>query len=173
MKHASKLALFEHIEAQYSPLLESVIWRLTGDRDQFAEAYQNAMLALWRHIEKLEDGRPGGYIYRIALSAVSQAWKSRPRHLTPVAEPPDLQSPMPDDLLMRRERYDELRQHILDLPTKQGQAVAMRYLQGKAYSQLAEDLQCKESAARALVSRALIRLKEKMAPISVKETNHE
>jgi RNA polymerase sigma-70 factor, ECF subfamily len=173
MNHTNKLALFERIEAQYSPLLESVIWRLTGDRDQFAEAYQNAMLALWRHIEKLDQGRPAGYIYRIALSAVSKAWRSRPRHGAPVAEPLDLQNPMPDDLLMRRERYAELRQHILDLPTKQGQAVAMRYLQGKTYAQVAEDLQCKESAARAQVSRALIRLKQKMAPISVKETNHE
>jgi len=173
MKHATKQALFERIEAQYSPLLESVIWRLTGDRDQFAEAYQNAMLALWRHIEKLDQGRSGGYIYRIALSAVSKAWKSRPRHLDPVAEPMDVQSPTPDDMLMRRECYDELRQHILDLPAKQGRAVAMRYLQGKTYAQMAEELQCKESAARAQVSRALIRLKQKMAPSSAKETNHE
>lgn len=173
MEHAAKQALFEQVHTQYRTLLESVIWRLTGNRDQFAEAYQNALLALWRHIDKLEQGQPGGYIYRIALSAASKAWKRRPAKDSRMSDPVISQSRGPEDDLIRDESYSELRRHILALPEKQAQAVAMRYLQDKSYAQMAEELQCSESAARAQVCRALTRLREKMNPTSTKESRDE
>lgn len=173
MKHAAKRALFEQVHTQYRTLLESVIWRLTGDRDRFAEAYQNAMLALWRHIDKLGQGQPGGYIYRIALSAANKTWRSRPAKGSDISGPVMAQSQGPEDDLIREESYHQLRRHILALPEKQAQAVAMRYLQSKSYAQMARELQCSESAVRAQVSRALTRLRKKMNPASTKESKYE
>ncbi len=173
MKQTEKIAVFEQIHTQYSTLLESVIWRLTGNRDQFAEAYQNALLALWQHIEKLQQDRAGGYIYRIALSAASKTWKNQPGHSLIHGECEMSQDALPEDQLIFRENSVALRRSILNLPEKQAQAVTMRYLQGKAYAQIAKEMQCNESGARAHVSRAIARLKAVMVRNSVQEAKNE
>ncbi len=166
MDHTAKQAMFEQLHTQYRPLLESTIWRLTANRDLFSEAYQNALLALWKHIDKLEQDQAGGYIYRIALSAVSKAWKHRPAKDSGFTPTVATQPQGPDKDLIRNEWQLELRQQILALPEKQGQAVIMRYLQDLSYPQIAKAWQCSESAVRAQVSRALTRLKDKMNPTS-------
>jgi len=57
--------------------LLSVLWKLTGDKELFTEAMQYALLGMWEHIEKLSGKKAGAYIYRIALTANSRAWRNR------------------------------------------------------------------------------------------------
>ena len=44
----------------------------------FAESMQNALLAIWRNVETISDKGNNRYIYRVAQSAASKAWKQRP-----------------------------------------------------------------------------------------------
>ena len=73
MRYPQKLNLFRDVRAKYNRLLTSVLWKLTGDRELFAEAMQYALLGMWRHIEKLNSEKAAAYIYKIALSANSKA----------------------------------------------------------------------------------------------------
>ncbi|MHC4148171.1 MAG: sigma factor, partial [Planctomycetota bacterium] len=53
MKHARRLELFEQVKNEYAGFLTSILWRLTGDRELFAEAMQYSLLGIWQHVEKL------------------------------------------------------------------------------------------------------------------------
>ncbi len=77
MEKTKRLEIFEKVRQQYGCFLTAVLWKLTGERELFADAYQNALLRIWQNIEKLETPAAGAYIYRIALSANSAAWKKR------------------------------------------------------------------------------------------------
>ncbi len=79
MKYAKRLEIFEQVRAEYAGFLTSVLWKLTGDRELFAEAFQYALLGMWRNVEKLNSKKAGAYIYRIALTANSKAWQTQ-RH---------------------------------------------------------------------------------------------
>src|SRR3989304_3639345 len=77
MKHSERLELFENVRARYSVFLTSVLWKLTADREVFAEAMQYALFGIWQHVEKLKDETATSYIYRVALTANSKAWRNR------------------------------------------------------------------------------------------------
>ena len=77
MNHSERLALFEKVRTRYLVFLTSVLWKLTGDKELFAEAMQYALLGMWQHVEKLKGKNAGAYIYRIALTANSRAWRNR------------------------------------------------------------------------------------------------
>ena len=77
MKYRQKMEVFDRTSARYGEFLKGVLWKLTGDRELFAEAMQNALLAIWRNIDKLDGEGRGGYLYRIAQTAASKAWRHR------------------------------------------------------------------------------------------------
>src|SRR4030066_1559219 len=77
MKHSERLELFENVRACYSVFLTSVLWKLTGDKELFTEAMQYSLFGIWQHVEKLKGEKAGAYIYRIALTANSKAWRNR------------------------------------------------------------------------------------------------
>ena len=68
--------LFEKLRRDFTGYLTSTLWKLTGDTDIFAEAFQYSLLGIWMNLEKLTGPQAGAYIYRIALSANSKAKRS-------------------------------------------------------------------------------------------------
>lgn len=177
MNQQRKIEVFEGILTNYDSFIESTIWKLTSNRELFAEAYQNAMLAIWCHIEKFDNQQSCGYLYRIVLSSVSKAWRNTAgkkihnnMELTELICSPENGPP---EQVVKSEMLDILRKMILELPQQQGKAVVMRYLESKSYSELAQILQCNESAARADVSRAITRLRKCLAHFLGKEKSHE
>ena len=173
MNHRDKVATFERVRRNYRDFLEGVLWKLTGERELFDEAYQNAMLALWQHIEKLDHDQPGGYIYRIALSSARTAWRARVgRNMEFSAERIAAAGTNPQENLLKKEAWDILRQAVTELSEQQGRAVVMRYLETKEYQQVAQELNCSEAAARTHVSNAIAALKKKMSRFLAKEPSH-
>jgi DNA-directed RNA polymerase specialized sigma24 family protein len=77
MEYSERAEVFRQLRSRYSGLLTSVLWKLTGDRELFVEAMQNALLGMWQNVEKLNGKKAGAYIYRIALTANSKAWRNR------------------------------------------------------------------------------------------------
>ncbi len=159
MKYARRIDIFRRIKTDYAGFLTSVLWRLTGDRELFSEALQYAMLEMWRHVEKLDGKKAGAYIYRIALSANSKAWRNRigkngqfnDSQLDIAAEPQQRN----DDV----ELTAKLRKSIARLPAKQSAALVMRYLQQQDYDTIAQKLGCSKASARSNVSKAVSALK--------------
>lgn len=162
MKYSKRVEIFEQLRGQYYTFLVSVLWKLTGDRELFAEALQYSLLGIWSNVHKLDGKHAGAYIYRIALSANSKAWRNRiGRNGQLNTSQIDL-TKSPADMIGIKESSKIVRKEIAKLPAKQGQAIVMRYLEQKSYEDIAEKLQCSKSGARSNVSKALSTLKRKL-----------
>ena len=162
MKYRQKMEIFDRISGKYGEFLKAVLWKLTGDRELFSEAMQNAQLAIWRNVEKLDGKDCGSYLYRVAQSAASRAWRHRlggngEIAVEQVGVTADPAKKVTDDDTMRL-----VRRKIAELPPKQDRAIMMRYLEVKDYQRIAAELQCSPESARSNVSKALALLKRKL-----------
>jgi RNA polymerase sigma factor (sigma-70 family) len=162
MAHPERVKAFDRLRVKYNPMMTALLWKLTGDRELFAEAMQYALLGMWRHLEKLNGKSAPGYLYRIVLSANSRAWRNRigkNGHINSVfiAGPSVENCNQPNS-----EIIEKVRKTIARLPRKQAGAITMRYLEQKSYDAIAKELLCSPAAARSHVSKALAVLKRKL-----------
>jgi RNA polymerase sigma-70 factor (ECF subfamily) len=162
MAHPERVKAFERLRVKYNPLMTALLWKLTGDREIFAEAMQYALLGMWQHLEKLNGKRASGYLYRIVLSANTRAWRNR------IGKDGHINSDLvagqfaEDCNPADSELIEGVRRAIAQLPRKQAGAIAMRYLEQKSYDVIAKELLCSSAAARSHVSKALAVLKRKL-----------
>jgi RNA polymerase sigma factor (sigma-70 family) len=164
MKHSQRVELFEKIRAKYSVFLVSVLWRLTGDRELFTEAMQYTLLGIWQHVEKLDGHKAGAYIYRIALTGNSQAWRNRIGRNGESTRNSGIEKD-PSERLGRVELAKKVRKAISQLPDKQGRAIVMRYIEQQDYPAIAGTLRCTQAGARSHVAKAIAALKNKLAAL--------
>jgi RNA polymerase sigma factor (sigma-70 family) len=160
MEYARRVDIFRRLKTDYAGFLTSVLWRLTGDRELFSEASQYAMLEMWRHVEKLDGKKAGAYIYRIALSANSKAWRNR---IGKNGQFSDSQLDIADEPQQKTDDAEltaKLRKSIALLPAKQSAALVMRYFEQQDYDAIAQKLGCSEVTARSNVSKAVSALKK-------------
>lgn len=169
MRHSERLEIFEKVRVRYSTFLLSVLWKLTGDRELFAEAMQYTLLGMWQHVDKLAGHKAGAYIYRIALTANSRAWRERAGRNGQFARSRIDIGKDPNEMLDRVELAAKVRKAISQLPGKQGRAIVMRYLEQQDYPAIAENLRCTQAGARSQVSKALAALKDKLAALVPQE----
>jgi RNA polymerase sigma factor (sigma-70 family) len=163
MKQSERLEIFEKLRAEYSVFLLSVLWKLTGDRELFTEAMQYTLMGMWQHIEKLTGTKAGAYIYRIALTANSKAWRNRiGRNGDFSRSRSDIETD-PGEKIGRVELNAKVRKAVSQLPEKQSRAIVMRYMEQHDYETISEKLSCTKSSARSHVSKALAALREKLA----------
>jgi RNA polymerase sigma factor (sigma-70 family) len=162
MKQNERLEIFEKLRAEHSDFLLSILWKLTGDRELFAEAMQYTLLGMWRHVEKLNGRKAGAYIYRIALSANSKAWRNRVGRNGEYSRSQIDINTESGEKLSRIELAAKVRKAISRLPDKQSRAIVMRYLQQHDYETISEKLCCSKASARSHVSKALAALKDKL-----------
>jgi len=166
MKHSERLEIFEKVRAEHSVFLLSVLWKLTGDKELFTEAMQYTLMGMWQHIEKLDGKKAGAYIYRIALTANSRAWRNRIGKNGDFAKHRADVDTEPGEKMHRVELSAKVRRVMSKLPEKQGRAIAMRYLEQEDYQTISEKLGCSKAGARSHVSKALAVLKDKLAALA-------
>jgi RNA polymerase sigma factor (sigma-70 family) len=166
---STRAEIFEQVRAKYFGLLTSVLWKLTGDRELFAEAMQYALIRIWQHLGKLTSKKAHVYIYRIALSANSKAWRNRIGRDGQLKRNNASFEKSPEDNLDRDELAILVRREITRLPDKQAKAIVMRYLEQQDYPNIATKLSCTEAAARSHVSKAMAALKNKLAALVLQE----
>jgi len=166
MKCSKRVEMFEQVKARNERFLLSVLWKLTGDKEIFAEAMQYALLGIWQHVEKLNGRKAQSYIYRIALSANSKAWRNRVGRDGEIARNQIRIEKDPSQKTSDSELVTIVRRAISQLPTKQAKAIVMRYFQQQPYQTIAENLSCTEAGARSHVSKALASLKSKLEALA-------
>ncbi len=162
MTHQERLAVFDELRAKHLRFLTGVLWKLTGDRELCAEAMQDTLLGMWRHLEKLGREDAPGYLYRIALSTNAKAWRGRIGRngkAPPGWADGRAESVSPPD---QTELHRAVRRAVAGLPDKQGRAVVMRYLEQQDYEAIAVSLGCSEATARSHVSKAVAALKSQL-----------
>ena len=165
MKHSKRAELFRQVKADYIDFLASVLWKLTGDRELFTEAMQYSLLGMWQHVEKLNGRQAGSYIYRIALTANSRAWRNRVGRDGQISKDRVGVAERPDQKVSDSELATKVRQAVAQLPAKQAKAIVMRYFEQQGYQAVAEKLKCSEAGARSHVSKAIATLKNKLATL--------
>jgi RNA polymerase sigma factor (sigma-70 family) len=127
---------------------------------------QYTLMGMWQHIEKLNGKKSGAYIYRIALTANSRAWRNRiGRNGEFVRSRIDIETD-PCEKISRGEQAGNVRKAISRLPDKQGRAIVMRYLEQHDYETISEKLCCTKASARSHVSKALAALKDKLVTLA-------
>lgn len=173
MKQADRREQFEAIFERHGDFLKACLWKLTGDTDRFADAWQDVLIAVWRHLEKINDRNARAYLYRIVLSSASRAWRIRSGAASPLPEFLICPEKGPLEQTLDTELADAVRREIARLPLQQGQAVAMRYLESRDYCQIADVLDCTEAAARSHVSKALAGLRKRLRTLFEKEPCHD
>ena len=151
------------MKADYIDFLASVLWKLTGDRELFTEAMQYALLAMWQHVEKLNSKKAGAYIYRIALTANSTAWRNRIGRNGQLSDTHVAAEQSADEKVGRSELAGIVRRAIAQLPARQAKAIVMRYMEQQDYDSIARKLCCTQAGARSHVSKAVATLKRKLA----------
>ena len=169
MEYARRVDIFRRVKTDYAGFLTSVLWRLTGDRELFSEASQYAMLEMWRHVEKLDGKKAGAYIYRIALSANSKAWRNRIGKNGQIPNATLIGRPASEEVI-DAETLNLVRKEIAKLPEQQAQAIVMRYIEQTDYKAIADKLNCAEDTARSHVSKAINTLRNNLTEMNISES---
>jgi len=158
-------ALIRPIESQ---MIRSV-WRITRNREDAEEAFQDALLAIWkawRHIRRHPN--PRALVLRICINCAHEtlrqrARRSRREELGGIPETLADPSLSPSQQASDQEQHEQVMRAIGTLPRNQGQAILMKVVQELPYSDIAAALNCRESTARKHVARARAKLRSLLA----------
>lgn len=139
MKNTDQTKAFYEAKGKYTAFLSGLLWPLTGTPDLFQEAMYHALFGVWRHAEKLKGKKSIQTLYRIALSANAVVWQNC--ELTDadlcVAESAGDIEPFGES---RPAFAYSVRKALSELPLDQAQVVVMRYIEKKAFWEIAECL---------------------------------
>lgn len=141
--------------------------RVSGDRDDAADLFQETWLRAYRAYPRLHpesDVRP--WLYAIATNLCRNRARSGARRTRVIVSDSEEHSAADPTGGHQHSFYEtdgyamvHLRQRIADLPTKQRQALYLRYFGGLDYAEIATTMNCSQESARANVSQAMRKLK--------------
>ena len=155
------------IEKYYRPMIH-FLYRMVHNQAVAEELAQEVFLRVYRARESYRaEARFSTWLYRIATNlAVNHARDTRHERSAPTIylDAPDEETgttpdvangdPSAEQNLLRQERMEAIRAHVMELPERQRAAVVMHKYQGLDYRQIGEALQLSESATKSLLFRA-------------------
>jgi len=131
--------------------------RLSGQRADAEDLYQDTFLAAFRAWPPPRRGNERAWLYRIATNRAIDR-ERRSRRIVASVDDLALAAPERDDVALA-----DLAGAIRTLPAGQRAAFVLRKVQGLPYADVAVALECSEQAARARVSEALKKVKAAVA----------
>ncbi len=173
---AGNMAGFDYLIQKYRRPMIHFMYRMVHNQAVAEELAQEVFLRVYRSRETYRaEARFSTWLYRIATNlGVNYARDNRHERSAstvyldePDAETgttPDVADSTPDieQKLLRDERLNAIRQHVLALPERQRMAVLMHKYEGMDYKQIGEVLKLSESATKSLLFRAYQTLREKL-----------
>jgi len=158
---------FEQIMQRHEREIMRYLLRALGNREDAADLFQDTWLHAYRAYPRLQpkrDVRP--WLYAIAINLCRNRARDGARRAR-VIVPDNMEFSTGNTAARHYRSRDEndgyaavhLREIIADLPTKQREAVQLRYLAGLDYAEIASAIPCTEESARANVSQAMKKLK--------------
>jgi RNA polymerase sigma-70 factor (ECF subfamily) len=132
--------------------------RLTGDRDDADDVYQETFLAAFRGWPPPRRGQERAWLYRIATNKViDRARKAKRLVRMSLVTDLRLAAPERDGVSLA-----DLAAAVKVLPEGQRAAFVLRKVQGLEYADVARVLECSEEAARSRVAEAMKKVREAM-----------
>lgn len=131
--------------------------RLTGQRADAEDLFQDTFLAAFRAWPPPRRGSERAWLYRIATNRAIDR-ERRSRRIVASTDDLALAAPERDDAALV-----DLAGAIRTLPAGQRAAFVLRKVNGLSYAEVASILECSEVAARARVSEALKKVRSAVA----------
>ncbi len=167
---------FDFLIAKYRKPIIHFMYRMVHNQGVAEELAQEVFLRVYRSRATYRaEARFSTWLYRIATNlgvnhardtkyerAASNVYLDEPDSETGTR--PDLadSTPSAEQDLLRKERMQAIRQHVMALPERQRAAVLMHKYEGMDYKQIGEVLKLSESATKSLLFRAYQSLREKL-----------
>jgi len=173
---SGNMAAFDVLLAKYRKPIIHFMFRMVHNQAVAEELAQEVFLRIYRSRETYRaEARFSTWLYRIATNlGVNHARDTRHERTasTIYLDEPDADTgttpdvadmtPSAEASMLRRERMNAIRQHVLALPERQQTAVLMHKYEGMDYKQIGEVLKLSESATKSLLFRAYQTLREKL-----------
>lgn len=171
---AGNMAAFDVLLAKYRRPIVQFMFRMVHNQAVGEELAQEVFLRVYKSRETYRaEAKFSTWLYRIATNlGVNYARDHRQERSAAAVyldevDPetgttPDVadQTPSIESDLVKRERSNAIRQHVLSLPERQKTAVLMHKYEGLDYKQIGEVLKLSESATKSLLFRAYQKLRE-------------
>lgn len=173
---AGELDCFEVLMNKYRRQMVHFMFRMVHNQAVAEEMAQEVFLRVYRARETYRaEAKFTTWLYRIATNlAVNHARDTKNERLAAKVQldAPDEESgttpdvadatPTAEAKLLRQERMNAIKQHVLDLPERQRMAVLMHKYQEMDYKQIGAVLKLSESATKSLLFRAYQTLRDKL-----------
>lgn len=173
---AGNMSGFDFLIQKYRKPIINFMYRMVHNQAVAEELAQEVFLRVYRSRETYRaEARFSTWLYRIATNlGVNYARDNRhERNASTIyldetdsetGTTPDVAdgSPGAETAMLRRERLDAIRQHMLALPQRQRMAVLMHKYEDMDYKQIGDVLKLSESATKSLLFRAYQTLRERL-----------
>ena len=173
---AGNMTAFDYLLQKYRKPIVNFMYRMTRNQATAEELAQEVFLRVYRSRETYRaEARFSTWVYRIATNlGVNHARDTRQERTASTVyldetdgetgTTPDVadMTPGADARLLRTERMNAIREHVMELPERQRMAVLMHKYEEMDYKQIGEVLKLSESATKSLLFRAYQTLREKL-----------
>jgi RNA polymerase sigma-70 factor (ECF subfamily) len=173
---AGNMSGFDFLIQKYRKPIVNFMYRMVHNQAIAEELAQEVFLRVYRSRETYRaEARFSTWLYRIATNlGVNYARDTRHERTasTIYLDEPDQETGTSPDVadstpgaeaaMLRRERLNAIRAHVLALPERQRTAVLMHKYEGMDYKQIGDVLKLSESATKSLLFRAYQTLREKL-----------
>jgi RNA polymerase sigma-70 factor, ECF subfamily len=173
---SGNMAGFDFLIQKYRKPIVHFMYRMVHNQAVAEELAQEVFLRVYRSRETYRaEARFSTWLYRIATNlGVNHARDTRHERTaatvyldetdSETGTTPDVAdtTPSAESNLLRRERLNAIRQHVLALPERQRMAVLMHKYEGLDYRQIGDVLKLSESATKSLLFRAYQTLRDKL-----------
>jgi RNA polymerase sigma-70 factor (ECF subfamily) len=173
---AGNMAGFDYLVQKYRKPIVNFMYRMAHNQAVAEELAQEVFLRVYRSRETYRaEARFSTWLYRIATNlGVNYARDTRLERAastvyldeadSETGTTPDVAdlTPSAEAHMLRRERMNAIRQHVMALPERQRMAVLMHKYEGMDYKQIGDVLKLSESATKSLLFRAYQTLREKL-----------
>jgi RNA polymerase sigma-70 factor (ECF subfamily) len=173
---AGNMSGFDFLIQKYRKPIVNFMYRMVRNQAVAEELAQEVFLRVYRSRETYRaEARFSTWLYRIATNlGVNYARDTRHERTastiyldeadSETGSTPDVADSTPgaEAAMLRRERMNAIRQHVLALPERQRMAVLMHKYEGMDYKQIGDVLKLSESATKSLLFRAYQTLREKL-----------
>jgi len=173
---AGDVSSFDFLLAKYRKPIIHFMFRMVHNQAVAEELAQEVFLRVYRSRETYRaEARFSTWLYRIATNlGVNYARDNKQERTasTVYLDEPDTETGIMHDVadstpsaeakILRRERMQAIREHVMALPERQRMAVLMHKYEEMDYRQIGDVLKLSESATKSLLFRAYQTLREKL-----------
>jgi RNA polymerase sigma-70 factor (ECF subfamily) len=168
-----ELDAFNQLVVRHQDHLFALVYRLVPDRDQAADAVQEAFFSAYRNLAAFRGGSVRSWLGRIAVNAAMDIQRSRRRRpFNPYPEledeswqPPALESEEPEARMLEVERSRALAAALGALPFDQRNCIVLFDVNGYDYSEIAKIMGVSVGTVKSRIHRGRLVLRTALAPM--------